>query len=303
MPVARRVVLLTGASVGLGLAIARELMRDGSFQLVLTARAASLPRFKEVGILPSEKLWLRPLDITSEQERRAVVQEIDAELGGVDVLINNAGITYRSVAEYATHAELAQQMEINYEGPMALAALVIPLMRKRGRGRIIQISSAGGFVGMPTMGLYSASKFALEAASESMYYELRPFGVQVSLVLPGFIHSPSYLNAMIGPLSRAATNDRGDPYHRHFTNMNRLIDRLMSLTRATPETVARRVLKTLHRRRAPLRVIATWDARLLWWFRRFMPQPLYIWITYRMLPGIAKWGKSAAGASPPDDGN
>lgn len=291
MPVARRVVLLTGASVGLGLAIARELIRDGSFHLVLTARAASLPRFAEVGVLPGDHLWLRALDITSARDRRTVVEEIDAELGGVDVLINNAGITYRSVAEYATHRELAHQMVVNYEGPMALAALVIPLMRERRRGRIIQISSAGGFVGMPTMGLYSASKFALEAASESMYYELRPFGVQVSLVLPGFIHSSSYLNTIVGSLSRVAKDELGDPYHLHFKNMDRLIDRLMRLTRATPETVARKVLKTLHRKRAPLRVIATWDARLLWWFRRFMPQPLYIWITYRLLPGIRKWGK------------
>jgi hypothetical protein len=71
--------------------------------------------------------------------------------------------------------------------------------------------------------------------------------------------------------------------------MDRLIDRMMRFTGATSESVARRVVKTLRRHRAPLRVLATWDARLLWWFRRFTPQPLYVWITYWMLPGIRKW--------------
>ena len=285
-----KVVLLTGASAGLGLAIARLLLRKGGFHLVLTARAASLHRFAEEGITEGERVWLRPLDITDAGQRSAVVGEIIDVLGGVDTLINNAGITYRTVAEYATAAELTHQMAVNYEGPMALAALLLPIMRMRRTGRIIQISSAGGLVAMPTMGLYSASKFALEAASEAMHYELRPFGVQVSLVLPGFINSLGYKSSVVGALSRTATEDVNDPYHAHFKYMDRLIDRMMTLTRATPDSVARKVLKAMQRRRAPLRVLATWDARILWWFRRFMPQPAYVWLTYQMLPSIRRWG-------------
>src|SRR3970040_1319830 len=125
----RRVVLLTGASVGVGLAIARQLMKDDDgIHLVLTARAVSLDRFVELGITESERLWLRALDITDERPRRSVVREVEEALGGVDTLINNAGITYRTVAEYATQAELKQQMVVNYEGPMALAALGLPGM-------------------------------------------------------------------------------------------------------------------------------------------------------------------------------
>ncbi len=285
-----KVVLLTGASVGLGLAIARRLLEDESLHLVLTARAESLSRFAELGIDASDRVWLRALDITNDAERRAVVEEIDAELGGVNILVNNAGITYRTVAEYATAAELSHQMNVNYEGPMALAALVLPSMRRRRTGHIIQISSAGGLVAMPTMGLYSASKFALEAASEAMYYEVRPFGVRVTLVLPGFVNSPAYKHAVVGLLSRRATEQTNDPYHPHFENMDRMIGSMMSLTSATPESVARRVVKLMHRRRAPLRLLATWDARLLWWFRRFTPQGPYVWMTYRALPGIRKWG-------------
>ena len=289
-PRPRKVVLLTGASIGLGLAITRRLFDDESLHLVLTARGESLGRFAELGIRASERVWLRPLDITSEAQRRAVVDEVEAELGGVDTLINNAGITYRTVAEYATAAELSRQMIVNYEGPMALAALVLPSMRRRRSGHIIQISSAGGLVAMPTMGLYSASKFALEAASEAMYYEVRPFGVSVTLVLPGFVNSAGYKNAVVGHLSRRATELVEDPYHPHFSNMDRMIGGMMAMTSATSESVARRVVRAMHRRRAPLRILATWDARLLWWFRRFTPQGPYVWLTYHALPGIRKWG-------------
>ena len=290
-PAQRRVVLVTGASVGIGLAIARQLMKDDGIFLVLTARAGSLGRFAELAVVESERLWLRALDITDDSQRRSVIREIDEKLGGVHTLINNAGITYRTVAEYATPTELEHQMVVNYEGPMALAALVLPGMRRRRSGLILQVSSAGGLVAMPTMGLYSASKFALEAASEAMHYEVRPFGVHVSLVLPGFVNSPGYKNSVVGPLSRLATENARDPYHAHFKYMDRLIGRMMMLTRASSETVAQRIVKAIYRRRAPLRIIATWDARLLWWFRRFMPQPVYIWITYRMLPGIRHWGE------------
>lgn len=272
------------------MAIAQLLKEESDLQLVLTARASSLGRFQEAGLLPGARMWLRALDITDEEQRRRVVAEIERDLGGVDVLINNAGITYRTVAEYSTAAELTHQMAVNYEGPMALTALVLPSMRRRGRGRIIQISSAGGLVAMPTMGLYAASKFALEAASEAMYYELRPFGIQVSLVLPGFVRSTGYLNAIVGLPSRRATEDVADPYHAHFRHMDRMIYRLMRATRASPESIARRVLKLMRRRRAPLRVLATWDAALLWWFRRFAPQPVYVWMTYHLLPGIRSWG-------------
>jgi short-subunit dehydrogenase len=289
----RTVVLLTGASVGLGLAIARRLVEHPDLHVVLTARASSLRRFAEARLVPSPRLWLRELDITDEQQRAAVISEIEQRLGGVDVLINNAGIAYRTVTEYATSAELTHQMAVNYEGPMALTALVLPSMRRRRAGRIIQISSAGGLVAMPTMGLYSASKFALEAASEAMHYEVRPFGIQVSLVLPGFVRSPSYKNAIVGLPSRLATEGSQDAYHAHFKHMDRLIERLMHVTRASPESVARRVVQLLRRRRAPLRLLATWDASVLWWFRRFTPQPLYVWITYHLLPGIRQWGRLA----------
>ena len=290
---ARRVVLLTGASTGLGLAITRHLLST-EHHLVLTARESSLSRFAAEGIVENDRIWLRPLDVTSCDQRRSVVAEIEAEFGGVDFLINNAGVAYRTVIEHASDDDHAAQMAVNYHGPIALSRLVLPAMRKRRAGRIIQISSMGGLMSMPTMGLYAASKFALEAATEAMYYEARPFGVGVSLVLPGFIHSDSFQRVLLAARADVALADVADAYHPHYHHMTDFIARIMRLTPATPDTVARTVLRTIHRRWPPLRVPATVDTHLLWWFRRVIPHRLYLEITYRLLPGITTWGKRRA---------
>jgi short-subunit dehydrogenase len=150
------------------------------------------------------------------------------------------------------------------------------------------------------MGIYSASKFALEGASEAMHFEVRPFGVQVSLIIPGFINSAGYENSIAGSLSTIATLDTHDCYHAHFTNMNSLIKTMMRLTWSSSESVARRVARATRRKRAPLRVLATWDATLLWWFRRFIPQFLFAWVTYRLLPGSRAWKGSLDDTSASD---
>lgn len=293
-----RTVLITGASTGLGLALARRLLREPELHLILTARASSLARFEAQGIAERSALWIRPLDVTSGEQRAALISEIETELGGVDVLVNNAGISYRSVIEHVTDEERRHQMEVNYQAPMALSRLVLPRMRARGGGHIIQISSAGGLIAMPTMGVYAASKFALEAASEAMFYEVRPFGIRVTLVLPGFINSDSFERVLLSGESRDAIRSKDNVYHLHYRHMVRFISRLMRITPATPESVARTIVKTIKRRYPPLRVPATWDTRLLWWFRRFMPQRAYHLAMYWFLPSIRQWGKPGEAITP-----
>jgi NAD(P)-dependent dehydrogenase (short-subunit alcohol dehydrogenase family) len=289
--VTRPVVLLTGASTGLGLAIARALIARNRHHLVLTARESSLPRFADAGVFPGEHLWLRPLEVTDEEQRHHLIAEIDATLGGVSVLVNNAGISYRSVMEHVTDEEREQQMAINCHGPVALCRAVLPAMRARRSGRIVQISSAGGFMAMPTMGVYAASKFALEGATEAMYYELRPFGVAVHLVLPGFIRSVGIERVVLSGQSATAAEDPADPYHLHYRSMAGFIGRVARLTPATPETVARTVVRVIEGRTRRLRVPGTWDTRLLWTMRRLLPQILYHDILYWLLPSIRAWGR------------
>jgi NAD(P)-dependent dehydrogenase (short-subunit alcohol dehydrogenase family) len=287
---APQTVLLTGASTGLGLAISRLLLPLQQYRLILTARDASLPRFAAADIEENDRVRLRPLDVTDDGERGAIVSEALADWGGVDVLINNAGIAYRAVVEHVTDAERMEQMGINFRGPMALVRLVLPQMRAKGAGRIINVSSVGGMMAMPTMPLYSASKFALEGATEALYYEVRPFGIHATLIEPGFINSSSFQNTHYTSQAQQSEADPQDPYHCHYRNMGPFIERKMGLSMATPEKVARRILHTMQRNKPPLRVAATPDAVLFDLLRRFLPRRLYHAILYRSLPGIKTWG-------------
>jgi hypothetical protein len=291
----RRTILLTGASLGLGLAISRILL-ETDHHLILTARASSLKRFEAAGITESERVWLRPLDVTVAQQREEIVEEASERLGGVDVLINNAGISFRSVIEHVSDEERLYQMAVNYSGPLSLTKLVLPAMRKKRAGRIIQISSAGGFMAMPTMGVYAASKFALEGATEALYYEMRPFGVKVSLILPGFINSDGFQRVVHSKLGEVAAGDPKNPYFFHYDKMSSFVGRVMQFTPSTPERVARSVVRTMNARWPKLRVPATWDARVLWMVRRLLPQRLYHEVLYQLLPEIQKWAPSEDGS-------
>lgn len=251
-----------------------------------------MPRFAAAGISESEQVFLRPLDVTDRAQRIAVVEEVERDLGGVDVLINNAGVTYRSVVEHVNQDERLAQMDVNFLSPMHMMRLVLPGMRARRRGRIINISSVGGMMAMPTMSIYSASKFALEGVSEALWYEVRPWNIHVTLVEPGFIHSGSFANTKYTKDSWDSMEHDLDPYHAHYENMAPFIARQMGKSTSTVESVARRVLKVMRAKRPPLRAPATRDARLFSILRRILPRRLYHGILYRMLPGVRTWGKS-----------
>ncbi|HEU4407820.1 MAG TPA: SDR family NAD(P)-dependent oxidoreductase [Polyangiaceae bacterium] len=290
MAAGRQTVLVTGASTGLGLALARRLIGDTKHRLVLTARSKSLPRFAAEGIAESEGVLIRPLDVTRDEERRRLIQEIDERWGGVDVLINNAGVSYRSVLEHVTEREFLSQMLVNYVGPVELARLVLPSMRSKRAGRIINVSSVGGMMAMPTMAIYSASKFALEGATESLYYEVKPWNIKVSLVQPGFINSSSFENVRLTAAGKQSVGDSDEAYHKHYEHMSSFIARLMRLAFATPDSIARRIVDIMHRRNPPLRSLVTFDAWLFAHLRRFLPRAFYHWLLYRCLPGVREWG-------------
>jgi NAD(P)-dependent dehydrogenase (short-subunit alcohol dehydrogenase family) len=293
MPLAERpTVLVTGASAGLGLELGKRLIARDRYRLVLTAREGSLPRFSEAGIREADHVMLWPLDVVREQEREAVVEEVERRWGGVDVLVNNAGVAYRAVVEHVSEAEFMAQMTVNYEAPMDLARLCLPHMRARRRGRIINVSSVGGMMAMPTMAIYSASKFALEGATEALWYEVRPWNVRVSLIQPGFINSRGFRNTVYTEESRFSADHPGSPYALHYRHMSGFISRMMGRVGAPQSSVAKKIIKTIERRNPPLRVPATLDARLFGLMRRFLPRRLYHWILYRSLPDVSAWGRN-----------
>jgi short-subunit dehydrogenase len=179
-------------------------------------------------------------------------------------------------------------------------------MRAKRAGQIITVSSVGGMMAMPTMAAYSASKFAVEGAHEALWYEVRPWGIRVSLVQPGFVHSDGFKKVRYTPKSDRSEHELTEPYHEHYVNMAPFIARVMKSSRATPESVAGVVLKTMRRRRPPLRVPATFDAFAFSVLRRILPRSTYHWLLYKMLPRVDTWGPSPRRASslpPPTDDN
>jgi NAD(P)-dependent dehydrogenase (short-subunit alcohol dehydrogenase family) len=283
------VILVTGCSSGIGLALIQQLKeRLDDYRVVATARTSSLPKIAKAGIAPSEDLRLRPLDVTSNEERTTLISEIERDWGGVDILINNAGISYRSVVEHLTEEDEQHQFSTNYFGPTHLIRLCLPEMRKKRAGRIINVSSVGGMMAMPTMGAYSASKFALEGISEALYYEMRPWNIKVSLIQPGFVRSNSFKNVYVSEGARRAVED-STTYANYYWHMGRFIAGLMNRSNATPERIAAKIVQVMERPNPPLRVPASLDARFFTLMTRLIPRRIYHAILYRNLPGIETW--------------
>lgn len=285
-----KVILLTGASTGLGLTIAKKLIKE-NYHLVLTARRSSISRFQENGIEESDNVWIRALDVTNAEQRVDLIIEINQRLGGVDILINNAGFTFRSVVEHVQEDERIQQMDTNFLAPMELTRLVLPFMRGKRDGRIINISSVGGMMAMPTMAIYSASKWALEGSTESLWYEVKPWNIKVTLIQPGFINSDSFLQVRDTKKSKLSKKGK-DTYHNHYNYMSSFIEKVMKLSPSTAEDVANKTLTVIKAKNPPLRVAGTVDAHLFSIVRRILPRRIYHYILYRTLPGIKQWGKN-----------
>ncbi|MEX3761635.1 oxidoreductase [Paraburkholderia phenoliruptrix] len=177
-----KTLLITGASSGFGRALAQEALAAGH-RVVGTVRSEAA--CAELEALAPGRAFGRLLDVTEFDRIDGVVADIEASVGAVDVLVNNAGYGHEGVMEEAPLGEMRRQFDVNVFGAVAMMKAVLPYMRKRRRGRILNITSMGGFITMPGIAYYCGSKFALEGISEALGQEVRPFGIAVTAVAPG----------------------------------------------------------------------------------------------------------------------
>ncbi|TDN62186.1 oxidoreductase [Paraburkholderia sp. BL10I2N1] len=177
-----KTLLITGVSSGFGRALAEEALAAGH-RVVGTVRSKQAGKAFEA-LAPGRAVG-RALDVTDYEAIDDVVAEIEATVGPVDVLVNNAGYGHEGVMEESPLAEMRRQFDVNVFGAVAMMKAVLPNMRKRRCGHILNITSMGGFITMPGISYYCGSKFALEGISEALGKEVRPFGIFVTAVAPG----------------------------------------------------------------------------------------------------------------------
>lgn len=282
------VVLITGCSSGLGLALAIYLSKLKKYRLAVSARSQSISKVKEL-FKEDQDLMITELDVTENVQINNAVSGIIKNWGRIDIIVNNAGICYRSVVEHMDPESENMQLHTNYLGPMSLIRTVLPVMREQKYGKIINISSVSGLMSMPTMSSYSASKHALEGATEALWYEAKPYGIQVCLVEPGFIHSDSFQNVVMSKKADLSRRLNG-PHSEYYYSMGPLVEKLMRLAAATPESIAIKIEKIIQHRNPPLRVQVTLDAQIFFFLRRWLPARLFHHVMYYLLPGSQAWG-------------
>jgi short-subunit dehydrogenase len=218
MTATRPVALVTGASSGIGKAAALALAAAG-FQVIGTSRNTSR-------VTPRDGVTFLDLDVTSDESASTAVQRVIGRFGRIDVLVNNAGVGTAGAAEESSVAQAQGVFDVNVFGLIRMTKAVLPHMRARGRGRIINISSVLGFIPAPYMAVYAASKHAVEAYSESLDHEVREHGVRVLLVQPAVTSTPFDTNLVqadtllpayaqqrriFGDVMAAAMKDGDDP--------------------------------------------------------------------------------------------
>jgi NAD(P)-dependent dehydrogenase (short-subunit alcohol dehydrogenase family) len=254
-------VLITGGTDGLGRG-ASEFLASRGYRVFAGSRnaqrRAELADFAQKKNFPLEVL---PLDVTDDSSVEAAVAEVERRAGSIDVLINNAGIAIGAVMEEITQADLHKQFETNFFGVVRVTQKVLPGMRRRRRGRIINMSSIAGKVASPIVGPYTASKHALEAISDTMRLELHPFGIFVVLIEPGFI--PTSINRNAAELSSAyVAGAPKSPYRGVYEAFQTAWQKTTEGSKYTPEDCARVIFRAIEDDPPRARYLVTKEAKI-----------------------------------------
>jgi NAD(P)-dependent dehydrogenase (short-subunit alcohol dehydrogenase family) len=267
-----RVAVVTGSSSGIGFETALLLARSG-FHTYASMR--NLEKSKSITeIANTEKLPLQvvQLDVNDDISVKNAIDKIVAENKRIDVLVNNAGYGLFGSLEDISIEEIKAQFETNFFGVIRVTQQVLPVMRKQNSGSggtIVNVSSVGGRIGVPVLSAYQSTKFALEGLSESMSYELEPFGIRVVIIEPGFIRT----NIVNSSITAQKALDPKSPY---FSLMQKVENHFKSMienasSSSPPEEVAKVILQAITSKNPQLRYTVGNDAATIIQARMNMP--------------------------------
>jgi short-subunit dehydrogenase len=235
-----QVALITGCSSGIGHETALMLARNGYHTFATMRNTKKQNSLLKISVQEKLPLKVLELDVNNEMSIDKAISQVKNESSRIDVLINNAGYGLVGFFEELTLNEIRNQFETNFFGVLNLTKKVIPIMRSQKSGTIINISSGAGQVGFPGISGYVSTKFAIEGFSESLTYELSPFGIKVIIIEPGVIKTNFFGNCII---SEQSTNSRS-PYSRSLEKLQKDIDTMQEHA-TSPTEVAKMILHGL----------------------------------------------------------
>jgi NAD(P)-dependent dehydrogenase (short-subunit alcohol dehydrogenase family) len=252
-------VLITGCSSGIGLVTALQFARKGDTVFASMRDTSGAGDLKERARNENLAIEVVQLDVTDDASvRKAVAHVLDAA-GRIDVLVNNAGIGSQGPIEDTDDDEAKDVFETNFFGVLRVTRAVLPAMREQRAGAIVNVSSLSGRVSMPYGGIYSASKYALEAASEALYYEVHPFGIRVAIIEPGGFETR--IDEHDWTVRRFTEDSPYFEYERRFSEgMTRLPG---GGVRGDPQVVAEAIYDAVNTDQPKLRYLVGEDAKMI----------------------------------------
>ena len=251
------VAVVTGSSSGIGFEIALMLARNG-FQTYATMRnLAKSENIKSIASKENLPIYIEQLDVTDNKSVTNAIQAIVFKANGIDVLVNNAGYALTGAFEDLAIEEIKAQYETNLFGLIRTTQTVLPIMRKQKSGAIVNISSGAGRFGYPGGSAYVSTKFAVEGLSESMAYELEPFGIKVILIEPGVIKT----NIANGMVIAEKSQNPNSPYSQIMQKMSTSFEHMLE-NASSPDVVAKVVLKAVTSENPSLRYLAGKDVEM-----------------------------------------
>ncbi len=276
-----KTALITGGSRGLGLVLARELAREGARVAICARDAEELDRARQDLKQRGASVLAVPCDVTERAQVSEMVESVRERFGRIDVLVNNAGVIQVGPMEVMTVEDYEEAMRVHFWGPLYTTLAVLPEMRKRRAGRIVNISSIGGKISVPHLVPYSASKFALVGLSEGLRAELQKDGVLVTTVCPGLMRTGSPRNAIFKGQHRAE--------YAWFSISDSLPVASISAERAASQIVAAC-------RRGEAEVVLTIQAQMAVKFHGLFPGLTadMLGVVNRLLPGPGGIGRNRA---------